>query len=238
MTGNSVMLDRSAGVLLAQAAGDALGVPYEGHSVVHGPAAMVGGGYGPYTPGEYSDDTQMAVVIAQVAATGADLTSAAALDEIADGFIAWSQSGATDIGIHTRSALAGVATGRGSAARLRARVDGMYEREGRGGGNGALMRTSIVGLTALDDRDATAAAARAVANLTHGDPLAIDPCVLWSEAVRVAVTEGRFDLLAGLDLIPAERRAEWATWIEEATGAAPSRSATSPPYSSQPSKIE
>jgi ADP-ribosylglycohydrolase len=47
------------------------------------------------------------------------------------------------------------------------------------------MRTSIVGLTALDNPEATAAAATALADLTHGDPLAANSCVLWSEAVRV-----------------------------------------------------
>ena len=51
--------DRAAGVLLGQACGDALGVPYE-----FGPALpsdfipqMVGGELGPFAPGEYSDDT-------------------------------------------------------------------------------------------------------------------------------------------------------------------------------------
>jgi hypothetical protein len=78
------------------------------------------------------------------------------------------------------------------------------------------MRTSIVSLTALDDRDHTAQAARRVAELTHADPLAGDSTVLWSEAVRVAVLERRLDLEGGLDLIPAERRARWAGWITDA----------------------
>ncbi len=83
------------------------------------------------------------------------------------------------------------------------------------------MRTSIVGLTALDDRDQTARSARLVAELTHADPLAGDSTVLWSEAVRVAVLERRLDLGGGLDLIPAERRARWAGWIREAETEAP-----------------
>jgi hypothetical protein len=37
------------------------------------------------------------------------------------------------------------------------------------------MRTSIVGLSALDDRDDTARAARLTAELTHADPLAATP---------------------------------------------------------------
>lgn len=53
----------------------------------------------------------MAVAIAQVAVTGADLTSPAALDAIADGFIAWYGSGATDVGNHTRRVLSGAVAG-------------------------------------------------------------------------------------------------------------------------------
>ncbi len=221
MTRTSVTLDRAAGVLLAQAAGDALGVPYEGQSTVAGPAQRLGGGYGPYEPGEYSDDTQMAVVIAQVAATGADLRAPAALDAIADGFLAWYQQGATDVGIHTRQVLSQVEAGPGSAERLTTLARELYRAHGRGGGNGALMRTGIVGMANVADRDATAEAARAIASLTHGDPEAGDSAVLWSAAVRVALHEGRFDLAGGLDLIPAERRERWVAWIEDATGVDP-----------------
>lgn len=45
--------DRAAGVLLGQAIGDALGVPYESAKpITAGSARMVGGGLGPYAPGE------------------------------------------------------------------------------------------------------------------------------------------------------------------------------------------
>jgi ADP-ribosyl-[dinitrogen reductase] hydrolase len=78
-----------------------------------------------------------------------------------------------------------------------------------------------VALTALDDRHHTARAARAVCELTHADPMAGDSCVLWCEAIRVAVLEARLDLAGGLDLIPEERRKAWQSWIDEATGADP-----------------
>ncbi|PWJ46852.1 ADP-ribosylglycohydrolase [Quadrisphaera granulorum] len=121
-------LDRAAGVLLGQAVGDALGVPYEfvpEHRLPHlgdatdGRAEMLGGGLGDYAPGEYSDDTQMAVIIAEVSSRGLDLTSAEALDEIADGFIAWAADGPADIGIQTATVLRGSAPGPGSAERIR-----------------------------------------------------------------------------------------------------------------------
>src|SRR3954453_2791337 len=99
--------DRAAGVLLAQACGDALGVPYEFKARLRDEdqPQMIGGGLGPYAPGEYSDDTQMAVCIARVAATGADLRGPAALDRIAAGFVRWAANGATDIGIQTQQVM-------------------------------------------------------------------------------------------------------------------------------------
>jgi ADP-ribosylglycohydrolase len=64
--------DRAAGVLLGAAVGDALGVPYEFQATLREDQQpqMIGGGLGPYEPGEYSDDTQMQVCIADVAAPG------------------------------------------------------------------------------------------------------------------------------------------------------------------------
>ena len=46
---------------------------------------------------------------------------------------------------------------------LTASAEALHARTGHTAGNGALMRTSVVGLFALDDREKTAAAARAVA---------------------------------------------------------------------------
>lgn len=213
--------DRAAGVLLAQAVGDALGVPYEFGAPPPGDPEMIGGGLGPYAPGEYSDDTQMTVCVARVAATGAHLADEDSLDAVADGFLGWLAGGASDVGNQTREVLGGVVPGPGSAARIRERARALHERTGRSAGNGALMRTAVVGLTSLRDREATADAARAVAALTHHDPLAAESCVLWTEAVRVAVLGGDPDPAAGLDLLPASRRDAWAGWIAEATGAAP-----------------
>lgn len=213
---------RAAGVLLGQACGDALGVPYEfDQPPASGERAeMIGGGLGPYAPGEWSDDTQMAACIAEVAATGVDLASDDALDQVAERFLDWATSGASDIGVQTRAVLANARQRSGPARRRACDAAKRYAAtHTRSAGNGALMRTSIVGLSALDDPDATAAAARAIAELTHADPLAGDSCVLWSEAVRVAVVDGRLNVRAGLGLLTAERRDQWAAWLDEAESA-------------------
>ena len=205
--------DRACGVLLAQACGDALGVPYEFGTPPAGGelARMAGGGLGDYAPEEFSDDTQMAACIAMVSSTGVDLTSAEARDTIAEGFLRWRTEGASDIGVQTSAVLDAAGRGMGGAgARVADAAAAYATRNPRSAGNGALMRTAIVGLTRLEDTGATAAAARAVAALTHADLLAGDSAVLWSEAVRVAVVERRLDLAGGLDLIPHERRDQWA----------------------------
>lgn len=216
-------LDRVEGVLLGQAVGDVMGAPYEpGDIPFTGTPELLGGGFGGYAPGEWSDDTQMSLYIARVAATGADLTSREALDEIARGFCRWvAADGATDVGVQTRRVLGAVVAGRdepGIAARMRAAAADLDAATRRTGGNGALMRNGIVGLTRLNDRRATAASARAVAELTHADPLAGDCCVIHAEMIRSAVMAppwrgGHLPAAAAamrtLDLIPAERRNYW-----------------------------
>lgn len=212
------LMDRVSGVLLGQACGDALGVPYE-----FGPALaddvvpeMRGGGPFGFAPGEYSDDTSMAVCIAQVSATGADLTSDDALTDVAQRFLTWGTS-AKDVGNQTRAVFGRTE----EPSRMREAARDYAATHERSAGNGALMRAAVVALSRLDDRDAAAAAATAVAELTHADPLAVESCVLWTEAVRVAVTVGELDLLGGLDLLRADRQNQWREWIETATGVDP-----------------
>ena len=218
----TVQSDRAAGVLLGQAVGDALGVPYEFGTAALDPATgprMDGGGLGGYAPGEWSDDTQMATAIAEVSATGADLTSDKGLGAVAAAFERWLDDGPADIGMQTSAVLRAARRADPALPRhevLRAASRDLHERTGRTAGNGALMRTAVVGLTRLQDRDATAAAARAVAELTHADPLAGDSCVLWSEAVRRAVVDGVLDVRGGLDLVPEDRRATWVACLDEA----------------------
>lgn len=222
VTMRPLLVDRAAGALLGEACGDALGVPYEMAAPPVGEAVMKGGGLGPYDAGEWSDDTQMTLCIAGVAARGLDLTSPEGLDAVAEAFDGWFTGGATDIGTQTRTVLTDAAGLDGRPHdRLTRASEALQARTGVTAGNGALMRTSIVGIAAVENRVATAAAARAVARLTHADPLAADSSVLWSEAIRVAVTQGRLDLAAGLDLVSVENAGRWARWVEDATVADP-----------------
>lgn len=211
--------DRAEGVLLGTAAGDALGAPYE-FQPPRGPelpVEMAGGG--PWEPGEWTDDTAMAIAIAEVAATGADLRDEAAQDAIVARWYDWSRT-AKDVGIQTLSVLNRC---RGaSAARAREAAHTVHAPTGRSGGNGSLMRTAPVALAYLDDEDAMVEAARAISGLTHFDPEAADATVLWCCAIRHAVLTAELDVRIGLPHIAAERRDTWRDRIEQAERSVPS----------------
>ncbi|MFD8947735.1 ADP-ribosylglycohydrolase family protein [Streptomyces xanthophaeus] len=213
--------DRAAGVLLGAACGDALGVPYEFARRLRADEqpAMIGGGLGPYKPGEYSDDTQMHVCIAAEASTGADLTSPTALDQIARNFHRWRDRGASDIGTQTSTVLGAAKrhkTGTPAQAML-AEADAYTARTQFSAGNGSLMRTGIVALAYLDDVDGMIRAATQVSSLTHSDPECIEACILWCSGIRTAVLEGTFDgVREGIALLPEDRQEIWHARLDEA----------------------
>ncbi|WP_216658529.1 ADP-ribosylglycohydrolase family protein [Nocardioides sp. zg-1230] len=221
------LTDRIEGVLLGAACGDALGVPYEFGSAPLAPdepPRMIGGGLGPYAPGEWSDDTQMAVVVARVAADQG-LRHVPALDAVVQGWVDWLGSGATDVGTQTRQVL-GTVAGTGPS-RLwwssSAAAAGLHRRTGQTAGNGSLMRTAPVALAFLDDPATLTLAARWVSDATHRDPLAGDACVLWCHAIRLAVLDGVLPDLAGLvDVLPLARQGRWTSWIVDAERRTPS----------------
>jgi ADP-ribosylglycohydrolase len=187
--------DRAAGVLLASAAGDALGAGYEfTHPASDATIDMVGGGPFDWAPGEWTDDTSMTLAVARVTATGADLNSVAGLDAVAAGFVEWYDSHPKDIGNQTRAVLS-VRNATAAAMTETAR-----RVTGRKGGNGSLMRTAAVGLAYLDASDdaadACASASARVGALTHDDQRAVEACQIWSHAIRHAVLHGTFDRVA------------------------------------------
>jgi len=93
-------------VLLGTAAGDALGAGYEFGPPLpdDAPVTMRGGGGCNWAPGEWTDDTAMAIAIAEVAATGADLRGVDAQDQIVARWAGWSRT-APDVGIQTSQVL-------------------------------------------------------------------------------------------------------------------------------------
>ena len=184
--------DRACGVLVASAAGDALGAGYEFATVARDLVPeMIGGGLGGFAPGEWTDDTSQAVAIARVAATGMDLRTPEALTQVAQGFADWYAGGPADVGIQTSGVLS--RAGRTpSGAEMTEAARQVHERTGRSAGNGSLMRTGPVALAYLDDPAGLVEAAMAVSALTHHQDLAQEACAVWCLMIRHAVLHGEF----------------------------------------------
>lgn len=213
--------DRIEGTVLGTAAGDALGAPYEFGPPLPPQQQVPMKSGGPWALGEWTDDTAMMVVIAEVAAEGLDLRDDAAQDRIVRRWHDWSLH-SKDVGLQTRSVLSRAAQGGPiTAARARAESALLHTQTGRTAGNGSLMRTAAVALAYLDDEEAMVRAARALSDLTHHDPLAGDACVLWCSAIRHAVHTGEIDARIGLPNLAADRRDLWHGYLTEAESLKP-----------------
>lgn len=216
-----VVADRAVGAVLGSAAGDALGAHYEFGPPLpaDSPVDMIGGGAFDWAPGEWTDDTQMALAILGVLATGST-----DIAEVEVAFSRWYDSGPADVGVQTRAVLSRPGS-LAEAARRR------YEAQpGSSAGNGSLMRTGPVALAHPGNPDAIAALARDLSALTHADPDCLDACVLWSVAIdrtihRAPASDRPWDwtapLRSALDQLEPARRDRWAALIDEAADAHP-----------------
>lgn len=215
--------DRIRGVLLGQAAGDALGSHYEFRPPSRGKAAMLRGTFG-HAPGEWTDDTQLATCIAAAhsdpAMTAVNIT-------------AWFGSRPLDVGDSTRRLLTLART----PHRLQSTSRALGEQAARrrpagwdpGMANGSLMRTGPACLPYPGNRDKIASVARTLSDLTHYDPDGYtgDACVIWSLMIDSAIAG---DISAGYDFdlraayyqavehVPQARRDFWALQYGWATG--------------------
>jgi ADP-ribosylglycohydrolase len=218
----AAMVDRAVGVVLGSAAGDAMGAPYEFRAA--DPEALCqleGGGAFDWEPGEWTDDTQMALAVLSVLADGSTDTEA-----MGRAMVRWYESEPVDVGNQTRAVL-GAAARRGIDASAAALA--YQEQNPESAGNGALMRTGPVALAHLGDRDAVAGLAASVSSLTHPHLASVEACVLWSLAIERAVMtasgdeafDWRSTMMAGLDHVDATRRGLWRTRIDEAHGRDP-----------------
>src|ERR1700674_4030325 len=84
-----VRRDRAVGVVLASAAGDALGAPHEfgGPLSVDTELRMPGGGPFGWSPGEWTDDTQTALAVLNPLAHGT--SGVRLLDSVERGLLDW-----------------------------------------------------------------------------------------------------------------------------------------------------
>ena len=226
---DNVRRDRAVGAVLASAAGDALGAPYEFGPALEPatPLEMTGGGTFSWAPGEWTDDTQTAVAILEPLSRG--VAPDALPDEVARGLLAWFSSRPPDVGTQTRSVLSAATNSGRSLAGVTAEWQADHPESS---GNGSLMRTGPLALAASSglSRTSLAELARTVSALTHASPDAVDSCVLWTDAIRRAidapVTTGDgpdwvSHVAVGLELLDKDRRGLWAERLANAGSTPP-----------------
>lgn len=203
--------DRAVGAFLGLAVGDAVGTtlefrPRDAQARVED---MVGGGPFDLPAGSWTDDTTMALALAE------SLAASETLDcrDLMDRFVRWWRHGeysctesCFDIGNTTRASLA------------------RYERTGdpiagsadpRASGNGSLMRLAPVALRFWDDRVLLDATAAEQSRTTHGTEEAVDACRAFAELLADAIAGSpRAELLAPrrFDGAPAVERVLGGSW--------------------------
>lgn len=184
------LLNRARGALLGLAVGDALGTTLEfsRRDTLPHHTEMTGGGPFNLQPGQWTDDTAMALALAD------SLLHVPGFDpaDLMTRFVAWFRKGAYsctgqcfDIGIATRDALA------------------RFERTGEPfagsidpdtAGNGSLMRLAPVALITLHDPGETERIAEAQSRTTHAAPQAVEACAYFVQLLREAIL-GQQDVL-------------------------------------------
>lgn len=221
---NRGVADRALGLVLGGVCGDALGAGFEmqsahpaDHHVPGTRMPMIGGGLGNGAPGEWTDDTAMAVGIVEAAAQGLPLHEPAALDVVAERFLEWFRAGPPDVGILTAKVLSQVPAG-GGAQEMAVAAQGCFDQAPeRSAGNGSLMRTAAValgyvGVGSGDADDLAAQAAAQLSALTHADRTCQEACAVWTVALRhlvLGTTPQRAREFA-LAVLPIERQGFWA----------------------------
>ena len=165
---------------------------------------MIGGGAFGWNPGEFTDDSQMAVALAE------SILSCEVLDptDLWLRFRAWREA-APDVGIITAAALASpLHHGAARAA---------HHRLGRSAGNGALMRATPMALAYwCEPTELVMTKAVEQAALTHADPAAGWGAAIYVELMRRAIHgDNPFEAIdVVLEHLPSDLRDPFATVLD------------------------
>ena len=178
--------DRARGALLGLAVGDAVGTTLEFKQRDTYPLLtdMIGGGPFGLKPGEWTDDTAMALALADSLIANNGLDEA----DLMRRFVDWHEQGTYsctgrcfDIGITTRAAL---------SRWKRTGVPQAGTTAPDTAGNGSLMRLAPVAVRYWSNRRMLRDVAARQSLTTHGAPEAVDACVAYAEMLADAI-EGR-----------------------------------------------
>lgn len=181
--------DRALGSLLGLAVGDAIGTTLEfrGRDTYPQLTDLVGGGPFDLAPGQWTDDTSMALCLAESLIAHGKVEPR----DLMTRFVNWYRHGVNsatgtcfDIGEATRKALH------------------RFERNGdplagatdeASSGNGSIMRLAPVAIVWHRDKETARAAAQAQSRTTHGSPTALAACDLLAAVLVDAIATGAKD---------------------------------------------
>jgi len=176
--------DRAVGCLLGLAVGDAIGtaVEFKPRDSFAPLTDMVGGGPFSLAPGEWTDDTTMALCLAESLLAKGTVDQA----DLMARFAGWLQRGENtvsgrcfDIGSTTRDAIQSfLASGNPSAGSHAASA----------AGNGSLVRLAPLAIFARGDRALAELLAGKQSRTTHATPEVIDSCRLFTDMLIDALT--------------------------------------------------
>jgi ADP-ribosylglycohydrolase len=221
-------LERAVGAVVGSAIGDALGAPFEfglpgaysarfprpgGTGTGEQCSEMTGGGG--WDPGEATDDTQMAILVAE------SLLACAGFDpaDMFARFQRWALAEPKDIGVQTEAVLTSGQPWDRAAAEYAAGTD-------RAAGNGSLMRVTTAAVAyARAELAHSRHVARQISALTHGDPAAGEGCAIYHHLIRAALAgvDPFTALPAALDAVDVPYRDTWATALDPARPPRPGR---------------
>ena len=184
---SATALDRAIGAILGSAVADAAGAKFEflppgrysaefPRPVHGGIGELVGGGSFDWAPGEFTDDTQMALALAAAIEEAGGFDAEAVWRH----FRAWC-AGARDVGATTSAALY-------HESHVGAAESAHDMLGGRTGSNGSVMRIAPVGVHGVVlGRDELFRVAVAQSNLTHHDPIAAVAAAFVAEVIRLLI---------------------------------------------------
>jgi ADP-ribosyl-[dinitrogen reductase] hydrolase len=213
MEGNGVFMmktQHAIGALVGSAVGDALGAPFEFQRpglyratypspVVGGIGEMRGGGGFGWKPAEFTDDTQMALALAEslIARNGFDPA------DLWQRWRTWAET-ARDVGAQTRTVL-DEKSHIGVAERF-------HMQRGKSAGNGSVMRNTPIALWAAEGSlENLIDLAGRQASLTHHDPHNAYGAAIHAAMIRAGIRgEDVFDAIeSALAVLPSEARDLW-----------------------------
>ena len=172
--------ERLRGIALGAVIGDALGMPLEfrpQRSIYDLETEMVDG---PLPAGSFTDDTEMALALAESLLAHAPLDGA----DLADRFNAWYLSNPPDIGIHTSHVLSRIATG--TPWQVAAAI--VQSGHPESASNGSLMRCWPISVAYWNAPELMSSESRLQSALTHTHPDCVNACLFFNTLLQILVS--------------------------------------------------